>query len=106
MPRFTVLETSALFSNRVKYDYLFEMEMWLKGIERFFVLDFLPLSPFERSHASLKNYVEEVAVVRLGVGHLALLTTHLLGEGKEDLASFLQYLESQVSRPGPALVVG
>src|SRR5664280_820893 len=31
MPRFTVLETSALFSNRVKYDYLFEMEMWLKG---------------------------------------------------------------------------
>lgn len=102
MPRFTVLETSALFSNRVKYDYLFEMEMWLKGIERFFVLDFLPLSQFERSHASLKNFVEEVGVVRLGVGHLALLTTHLLGEGKEDLASFLQYLESQVTRPGPA----
>ena len=98
MPRFTVLETSALFSNRVKYDYLFEMEMWLKGIERFFVLDFLPLSVFERSHASLKNYVEEVAVVRGGVAHLALLTTHLLGEGKEDLASFLLYLDGQMGR--------
>ena len=73
MPRFTVLETSALFSNRIKYDYLFEMEMWLKGIERFFVLDLLPLSSFERSHASLKNYIEEVAVVRSGVAHLALL---------------------------------
>ena len=100
MPRFTVLETSALFSNRVKYDYLFEMEMWLKGVERFFVLDNLPLSSFERSHASLKNFVEEVAVVRLGVAHLALLTTHLLGEGKEDLASFLLFLDSQVSRGG------
>ena len=100
MPRFTVLETSALFSNRVKYDYLFEMEMWLKGVERFFILDNLPLSSFERSHASLKNFVEEVAVVRLGVAHLALLTTHLLGEGKEDLASFLLFLDSQVSRGG------
>ena len=100
MPRFTVLETSALFSNRVKYDYLFEMEMWLKGIERFFVLDCLPLSPFERSHASLKNWVEEVAAVRLGTAHLAQLTTQLLGEGKEDLASFLLYLQSQVTRPG------
>ncbi len=98
MPRFTVLETTALFSNRIKYDYLFEMEMWLKGIERFFDLDCLPLSAFERSHASLKNYVEEVAVVRQGIGHLALVTTHLLGEGKEDLASFLLYLDSQVSR--------
>ena len=101
MPRFTVLETTALFSNRVKYDYLFEMEMWLKGIERFFVLDCLPLSAFERSHASLKNWVEEVAAVRLGTAHLALLTTHLLGEGKEDLASFLLYLQGQVARPGP-----
>lgn len=98
MPRFTVLETSALFSNRVKYDYLFEMEMWLKGVERFFVLEHLPLSAFERSHASLKNFVEEVAVVRSGVSHLALLTTHLLGEGKEDLASFLLFLDSQVSK--------
>src|SRR5258706_6876862 len=98
MPRFTVLETSALFSNRVKYDYLFEMEMWLKGIERFFVLDCLPLSPFERSHASLKNFVEEVSAIRSGLTHLALLTTHLLGEGKEDLASFLLYLDTQVGR--------
>jgi len=102
MPRFTVLETSALFSNRIKYDYLFEMEMWLKGIERFFVLDFLPLSTFERSHASLKNYVEEIAVVRGGVAHLALLTTHLLGEGKEDLASFLLYLDGQMGRTAGA----
>ena len=98
MPRFTVLETTALFSNRIKYDYLFEMEMWLKGIERFFDLDCLPLSAFERSHASLKNYVEEASVVRQGIVHLGLVTTHLLGEGKEDLASFLLYLDSQVSR--------
>src|SRR5512135_608610 len=98
MPRFTVLETSSLFSNRMKYDYLFEMEMWLKGMERFFAVDYLPLSPFERSHASLKNYVEEVGVIRAGVNHMALLTTHLLGEGKEDLASFLLYLDSQVGR--------
>ena len=100
MPRFTVLETSALFSSRVKYDYLFEMEMWLKGLERFFQIDCLPLSAFERSHASLKNYVEEVAAVRAGVAHMAMLATQLLGEGKEDLASFLLYLDSQVTRPG------
>ena len=100
MPRFTVLETSALFSNRLKYDYLFEMEMWLKGLERFFQIDCLPLSAFERSHASLKNYVEEVGAVRAGLAHMAMLATQLLGEGKEDLASFLLYLDSQVARPG------
>ncbi|MFI5181333.1 MAG: hypothetical protein ACHQPI_08095, partial [Thermoanaerobaculia bacterium] len=98
MPRFTVLETSSLFSNRIKYDYLFEMEMWLKGMERFFTVEYLPLSPFERSHASLKNFVEEVGVIRAGVNHMAMLTTHLLGEGKEDLASFLLYLDGQVGR--------
>jgi hypothetical protein len=74
--------------------------MWLKGVERFFALDHLPLSGFERSHASLKNFVEEVGVVRSGLAHLALLTTHLLGEGKEDLASFLLFLDSQVSKGG------
>jgi hypothetical protein len=102
MPRFTVLETSALFSNRIKYDYLFEMEMWLKGLERFFQIDCLPLSSFERSHASLKNYVEEVGAVRAGVAHMAMLATQLLGEGKEDLSSFLLYLDGQVARPGGA----
>jgi len=100
MPRFTVLETSALFSNRIKYDYLFEMEMWLKGLERFFQIDCLPLSSFERSHASLKNYVEEVGAVRAGVAHMTMLATQLLGEGKEDLSSFLLYLDGQVARPG------
>ncbi len=100
MPRFTVLETSALFSNRVKYDYLFELEMWLKGLERFFQIDCLPLSPFERSHASLKNYVEEVAAARSGMAHMALIATQLLGEGQEDLASFLLYLDTQVQRTG------
>ena len=64
MPRFTVLETSALFSNRIKYDYLFEMEMWLKGIERFFILDYLPLSAFERSHASLR--ISVTACITIG----------------------------------------
>ncbi len=100
MPRFTVLETSALFSNRVKYDYLFELEMWLKGLERFFQIECLPLSAFERSHASLKNYVEEVAAARSGVAHMAMIATQLLGEGQEDLASFLLYLDTQVARPG------
>jgi len=100
MPRFTVLETSALFSNRIKYDYLFEMEMWLKGLERFFQIDCLPLSSFERSHASLKNYVEEVGAVRAGVAHMCMLATQLLGEGEEDLSSFLLYLDGQVARPG------
>src|SRR5512144_1577665 len=100
MPRFTVLETSALFSNRVKYDYLFELEMWLKGLERFFQIDCRPLSPFERSHASLKNYAEEVAAARSGVAHMALIATQLLGEGQEGLASFLLYLDTQVARGG------
>ncbi len=100
MPRFTVLETSALFSNRVKYDYLFELEMWLKGLERFFQIDCLALSTFERSHASLKNYTEEVAAARSGVAHMALIATQLMGEGQEDLASFLLYLDTQVQRPG------
>src|ERR1700690_2439056 len=95
-----LFEPQGIFSRRVRYDYLFEMETWLKGLEAFFDIDNLPLAPEERARAAIRNYVDEVGVARDALAHLERVAQKLLGEGKEDFASFVQYLEKQIRRAG------
>jgi hypothetical protein len=92
----TLYEARNIFSKKVGYDYLFELETWLKGMEAFFQIENLPLSPEERERATIRNYVDEISVAREGLLHLGKVAEKLLGEGKEDFASFIQYLERQI----------
>lgn len=99
--RTAVFETHGIFSKKVRYDYLFEMETWLKGLEAFFNVENLPLSPEERERAAIRNYVEEIGVARDALMHIGKVAQKLLGEGKEDFASFIQYLENQINEGAP-----
>jgi hypothetical protein len=96
-----LFEPSGIFSKRVRYDYLYEMETWLKGLDSFFQIDNLPLSPEERDRAAIRNYVDEIGVARDALQHVGRVAQKLLGEGKEDFASFIQYLERQLAEGNP-----
>lgn len=99
--RAALLEHPEIFSKKVRYDYLFELETWIKGLEAFLQVENLPLSPEERQRVAIRNYVDEIAIARDAIVYLGRVTQKLLGEGKEDFASFIQYLERQIS-PGRA----
>jgi hypothetical protein len=99
--RLALVEHPELFSKKVRYDYLFELETWLKGIEAFLQVENLALSPEERGRTAIRNYVDEVAVARDALVYVGRVTQRLLGEGKEDFANFLQYLERQISPNSP-----
>ncbi|HWC66031.1 MAG TPA: hypothetical protein VG777_08105 [Thermoanaerobaculia bacterium] len=97
--RVALFEHPEIFSKKVRYDYLFELETWIKGLEAFLQVDNLPLSPEERGRIAIRNYVDEVAIARDTLVYVGRVTQKLLGEGKEDFASFIQYLERQIN-PG------
>ena len=80
---------------RLKTDYLFELEVWLKAVDAFFALENLPLSPDQRSQAALRNYAAELAVVRGGLSHVGIIASEMLGEERRDLAPFLVFLDEQ-----------
>ncbi len=100
-PRAALSERPELFSKKVRYDYLFELETWIKGLEAFLQVENLPLSPEERGRTAIRNYVDEIAIARDALAYVGRVTQKLLGEGKEDFASFLQYLERQISAGSP-----
>jgi hypothetical protein len=99
--RAALFEHPELFSKKVRYDSLFELETWLKGIESFLQIENLALSVEERGRTAIRNYVDEISVARDALVYVGRVTQRLLGEGKEDFANFLQYLERQVSRNPP-----
>lgn len=91
---------NAIFSRKVRYDYLFEMETWIKGLTNFFHVANLPLAPEERDRVAIRNYVDEVGVARDAIQHVGRVCENLLGEEKGDFSSFFQYLEKQLLRGG------
>ncbi len=101
--RAALFEHPEIFSKKVRYDYLFELETWIKGLEAFLQVENLPLSLEERGRVAIRNYVDEVAIARDTLAYVGRVTQKLLGEGKEDFASFIRYLERQIS---PASIDG
>jgi hypothetical protein len=96
-----LLHPEGIFSKRVRYDYLFEMEMWLKGLESYFDIDRLPV-PTEEAHTlPIRNYVEDVGIVHEVLGHVGQVASKFLGEGREDFATFILYLEREIAGTMP-----
>jgi len=93
-------ESYAVFSRKVRYDYLLEMETWLKAVDAFFHIENIPLSLEERERTAIRNYVDEIGVAREALLHLGKVAERLLGEGREDFATFIQYLERQIREGG------
>jgi hypothetical protein len=73
---------------------VFELEMWVKGISAFFQIENLPLSIYEKDHASLYNFRSEVACVRVVLGKIMTLLNDMLGPDRAHFGQFLLYMQS------------
>ncbi len=80
---------------------IFELEMWIKGISAFFQVEYLPLSAYEKEHASLYNFRSEIGCVRAVLGKIQSALNDMLGPDRAHLGSFMLYLQGL--QPGSEL---
>ena len=72
---------------------IFELEMWIKGVSAFFQVEYLPLSAYEKEHASLYNFRSEIGCVRVVLAKIQLALNDMLGPDRAHLGSFMLYLQ-------------
>lgn len=80
---------------------IFELEMWIKGVSAFFQVEYLPLSAYEKEHASLYNFRSEIGCVRAVLGKIQIALNDMLGPDRDHLGSFMLYLQGL--QPGAEL---
>jgi len=73
---------------------IFELEMWIKGLSAFFQIENLPLSPYEKEHASLYNFRAEMACVRAVMAKILNVLNDMLGPDRAHFGQFLLYIQS------------
>lgn len=73
---------------------ILEMEMWLKGIDCFFYLDYHPLTDKELSLISLKEYNEELKVLSAVIGRLSRICSLLIDQELLLKSNFAFYIEN------------
>lgn len=73
---------------------VFETEMWVQSVSSFFELEHLPMSTYEREHASLHNYRPEASCIKAGLERLQNSLKNILGEDHVYFTHFMTYLES------------
>lgn len=73
---------------------ILEMEMWLKGIDCFFYLDYHPLTDKELSLIALKEYNEELKVLAAIIGRLSRICSLLIDQELLLKSNFAFYIEN------------
>ena len=77
-----------------KEEMLFELEMLLKAIDRFFNIDNIPIS--DPDGVFTRNFIHELVIARNAVARIAALTRNLLAKDDFKLFHFENYIESKV----------
>lgn len=77
-----------------KDESLFELEMLLKALDRFFNLDNLPLSNIEE--AVSRNFAAELRIVRFGIERAVFLSKSLLPSEYSSAIYFQSYVEREL----------
>src|SRR3990172_4671442 len=72
-------------------EMVFELEMLLKGLDRFFNIQNLPLSSMEQAIAL--NFNDEMDIVQGFIIRIERLTRQLLTESQREFFQFKQYVE-------------
>lgn len=78
-----------------KEPLLFEFEMLIRAIERFFNLNNHPL--WVSGEASVKNFSTEIAIVKMGIERIFAITQKFLGDNS-NVFYFQKYIENKISR--------
>src|SRR3954468_19613712 len=77
---------------------LFELEMWLRRFERFFLIKNQPLSEKETKQLALRNWSEELRLVDNVLLRTVQLCTSILTEDQVNLARFDKYVEGYLKK--------
>lgn len=72
---------------------IIEMEMWVKGINNFFLIEYHPLTDKEINLISIKDYSEELIVLSAGISRLIRIFTLLVDREMLLKSSFANYLD-------------
>ncbi len=72
---------------------IIEMEMWVKGINNFFLIEYHPLTDKEVNLISIKDYSEELIVLSAGISRLIRIFTLLVDREMLLKSSFANYLD-------------
>ncbi len=85
-------------SRKQKIDYVFELEMWIKCFDRFFRPKNQPSSDGEVNHFLLKDFREEMAVVRDVTLRMSFLANQIMTQERSNLLQFDRYLHNYLKR--------
>ena len=77
-----------------KKDKLFELEVWLKGLDRFFNLENLPLNSEENPIRI--NFIDELAIAQQGFSRVIELSRRFLEANEKSYYQFRYYVESEL----------
>lgn len=72
---------------------VFELEMWIKGISSIFQLENLPMSTYEKEHASLYNFRSYIPCVKTALNRVNCLLNETIGTEKYHFTQFLFYIQ-------------
>ncbi len=78
-----------------KTDFLFELEMWINGFERFFKIQNLPLSDYERQNILSKDFSGELKLAGDVTARMSQLCIELISREKQNLLNFERYIENE-----------
>jgi hypothetical protein len=85
-------------SRKQKIDYVFELEMWIKCFDRFFRTKNQPSLDGEVKHFLLKDFREELAVVRDVTLRMSFLANEIMTQERSNLLQFDRYLHNYLKR--------
>jgi ribosomal protein S15P/S13E len=85
-------------SRKQKIDYVFELEMWIKCFDRFFRAKNQPSPDGEVKHFLLKDFREELAVVRDVTLRMSFLASQIMNQERSNLLQFDRYLHNYLKR--------
>jgi len=85
-------------SRKRKIDYVFELEMWIKCFDRFFRTKNQPSLDGEVKHFLLKDFREELAVVRDVTLRMSFLANQIMTQERSNLLQFDRYLHNNLKR--------
>jgi hypothetical protein len=81
-----------------KITYLFELEMWLKSLDRFFRVKNHPLAEQEMKDIVRRDFSEELKIVRNVSLRMSYLASEIMSEESAGIKRFNTYIESQLKR--------
>ena len=85
-------------SRKQKIDYVFELEMWIKCFDRFFRTKNQPSLDGEVKHFLLKDFREELVVVRDVTLRMSFLANQIMTQERSNLLQFDRYLHNYLKR--------